>query len=412
MMKRVFFILMISLLFLPGAGSVPNATDPKVVHRKALTIDTHTDTPLAFIHFGLDMGVRNDARVTQTKVDFPRMKEGGLDAVFFAVYIGQGKRDSASVLLARRQADLIFDEIYKTVHRNDAIAGLAYEARDAYRIEKEDKRAVFIGMENGYPLGTDLLLVEEYYDKGARYITLCHSRNNDICDSSTDPSGAEHEGLSAFGVQLVREMNRLGMIVDVSHISDNSFYDVLETSAAPVMASHSCARALCNNPRNLDDDMLRALARNGGVIQVCFVSSYLKEQEPDAERDSAMNALMEKYRNFDELDNEQRNKAMQEWMAMDEKYPEPLASVSDVVDHIDHIVRVAGIDHVGIGTDFDGGGAVNGCFDVSEMENITVELVKRGYTSTEIRKIWGGNLMRVFREVENMARTIQRHSGE
>jgi membrane dipeptidase len=200
-------------------------------------------------------------------------------------------------------------------------------------------------------------------------------------------------------------MNRLGMIIDVSHISDKSFYDVLEYSSAPVIASHSCARAICDNPRNLDDEMLKKLADNGGVIQMCILSSYVKKPEPFPERDSAYTALRIKYRNFNDLTDEEMDSARSEWYALEKRFPQKLANVSDVVDHIDHIVEIAGIDHVGIGTDFDGGGGVEDCYDVSEMGNITRELVSRGYTAREIEKIWGGNFMRVFREVENVAGT-------
>jgi membrane dipeptidase len=198
-------------------------------------------------------------------------------------------------------------------------------------------------------------------------------------------------------------MNRLGMIIDVSHISDSAFYDVLHLSNAPVIASHSCARALCDNPRNLSDEMLLDLAENGGVLQMCILSAYLKTPDPNPERDSAFAALRQKFWNYDEMSEEDRQKVREEWYATDQKYPEKLATVKDVVDHIDHVVEVAGIDHIGIGTDFDGGGGVEGCYDVSEMGNITLELVRRGYTEKEIRKIWGGNFMRVFREVQKSA---------
>lgn len=403
---RRFIYLAIALLWItfPLHAKEPGRpADPDKIHQKAFTIDTHTDTPLRFIRTDFDMGKRNDAVQTGSKVDFPRMKEGGLDALFFAVFLNQGDRDSATINKVRKEAATIFNEIYKTVHRNEALAELAYSPKDAYRIQKEGKRVVFIGMENGYPIGKDLDYVQEYYDLGARYITLCHGRNNDICDSSTDPAGPEHHGLSEFGIDVVKEMNRLGMLIDVSHISDESFYDVIEISRAPIIASHSCTRTLCNSPRNLDDDMLRALAMNGGVIQICFVSSYLKEFAPEPKRDSAMSALRNKYRDFPDLGDKERAQMRKEWQALNAQYPPRLATVSDVVDHIDHVVKVAGIDHVGIGTDFDGGGEVQDCFDVSQMGNITRELVKRGYTAKEIEKIWGGNFMRVFREVVKLA---------
>ena len=194
-------------------------------------------------------------------------------------------------------------------------------------------------------------------------------------------------------------MNRVGMIVDVSHISDSSLYDVLRVTKTPVIASHSCSRAICDNPRNLTDEGLRAVAKNGGVIQMCILSDYVKTPESNAGRDSARAALRLKYNNFAGLTPEQEKASWDEYRTVMKKFPQKLANVKDVVDHIDHIVKIAGIDHVGIGTDFDGGGAVSGCFDVSEMGNITLELVTRGYSETEIRKIWGGNFMRVFNAV-------------
>ena len=218
-------------------------------------------------------------------------------------------------------------------------------------------------------------------------------------------------GLSDFGVEVVREMNRLGIMVDVSHASDESFYDVLEVSATPVVASHSCARQIRNSHRNLDDDMLKALAENGGVIQMCILSSYVEDPAPNPPRDSAMAALREKYNNWEDLSDEELKNARAEWQQLNVDFPRILSDVEKVVDHIDHIVAVAGIDHVGIGTDFDGGGAVQGCYDVSEMGNITLELVKRGYTEEEIEKIWSGNFMRVFREVENFAKNKEQESS-
>lgn len=375
------------------------------IHDEVLTVDTHVDTPMRLVRSDFDPGERHDSRKGGGKVDFPRMKEGGLDAIFFAVFIGQGERTPEGNERAKERALNIFDAIHATLEKNADQVELAVTPNDAYRIEEAGKRAIFIGIENGYPVGNDLSLIQKYYDLGARYITLCHTRNNDICDSSTDST--EHGGLSQFGKKVVAEMNRLGMMIDVSHISDASFYDVLESSSAPIIASHSCARAICDNPRNLSDDMLKNLKENNGVIQMCILSSYVKKPEPNPERDAAFKELREKYKNFNQLSEDEQKAARAEWYALDEKYPRKLANVSDVVDHIDHIVEVAGIDHVGIGTDFDGGGGVDGCYDVSEMGNITLELVKRGYSKKQIEKIWGGNIMRVMRDVEKTAKKLQ-----
>jgi len=372
------------------------------IHDKVFTVDSHTDTPLNLMVKGFNVSEDNSQAFRGSKVDFARMKKGGLDAAFFAVFISQGPRNPESNRKAEMQALRIFDSVRAVVGRYPELAGLALTPADGYRLEKEGKRAVFIGVENGYPVGNDIRNVKRFYDLGARYITLCHTKNNDICTSSTDTNNTER-GLSAFGREVVAEMNRLGMMVDVSHISDKSFYDVLKVTRAPVIASHSCSRALCDNPRNLTDDMLKALARNGGVVQMCILSDYVKPAPPNPARDSARNALSEKYHGFENLTDAEWEQARADWDKLRQTYPQPLASVADVCDHIDHIVKVAGINHVGIGTDFDGGGGVTGCLDDSQMGNITLELVKRGYTTRQIRKIWGGNLMRVMDEVAEKA---------
>jgi membrane dipeptidase len=409
---RLLFLLLAIFLFSDFAFQVNQdelAQKAAKFHDKVLTVDTHVDTPMRLVRSDFNLAERHEPGRRGSKVDFPRMKEGGLDAIFFAVFIGQGERTPEGNERAKTSALKIFDAIHENLKKHSDLAELAVIPNDAYRIEKACKRAVFIGMENGYPVGNDLSLIKKYYDLGARYITLCHTKNNDICDSSTDST--EHHGLSKFGEKVVAEMNRVGMMIDVSHVSDESFYDVIALSKAPIIASHSCARAICDNPRNLYDQMLKKLAENGGVLQMCIMSDYVKKPEPNPERDAAFKALREKYQSFDNLSEQERQKAQEDWRSLDEKYPRKLATVSDVVDHIDHIVKVAGIDHVGIGTDFDGGGGVEGCFDVSEMGNITLELVKREYTEEQIRKIWGGNTMRVLTEVEKVAKEMQAASG-
>lgn len=398
---RSMFLLFISLLaFSNVSAQKSNALEAKAarIHKSAFTVDSHTDAPLNFLNKKFDIAKDNSTTISRSCVDFPRMRAGGLDAAFFAVFIGQGPRTAEGNAKAKAKAETIFDSIYAAVNRNTDISGIATSQAEAMKLVKEKKSVVFIGVENGYPVGNDLSNVKHFYDRGARYITLCHTKNNDICTSSTDTNNTA--GLSNFGTEVVQEMNRLGMMIDVSHISDQSFYDVMKLSKSPVIASHSCSRALCDNPRNLTDDMLRALAANNGVIQMCILSDYVKKPLPNPERDSVRLAVRKKYNNFQDLSDEQWGIASAEWHDIDNKYPQKLASVSDVVDHIDHMVKIAGVDHVGIGTDFDGGGGVDGCKDVSQMGNITLELVKRGYSEKDIKKIWGGNLMRVLNEVE------------
>jgi membrane dipeptidase len=375
------------------------------IHAEVLTVDTHVDTPMKLLQPDFDLGERHDPRKSNSKVDLPRMVEGGLDAVFFAVYVGQGPRTPAGNSKAKERAIRMFDTIHEAIKAHATKAELALTPNDAYRIEKAGKRAIYIGIENGYVLGDDMSLIQRYHDLGARYITLCHTRNNDICDSSTDKP--EHHGLSTFGKKVVVEMNRLGMLIDVSHISDDAFYDVLKVSKTPVIASHSCALTLCDHPRNLNDEMLKKLAENDGVIQICVLSEYVKKPAPNPEREAAMKIFRQKYMNRGELSEKEERDAERERRILDKRYPRRLATISDAVDHIDHIIRVAGINHVGIGTDFDGGAGLDGCYDVSELGNITLELVRRGYTQEQIRKIWGGNFMRVFRKVIEVTGELQ-----
>ncbi len=397
-MRKLFVIIAVALFSLFSCTQ-QKLSKAEIIHQKALTVDTHCDTPMRFMRGNFDPGVRHDPYKTGSKVDFVRMKEGGLDAMFFAAFLGQGKRDEYSLEQAVIKAHDIIDSIYAVVERNQDLAEIATTPEDAYRLEKAGKRAVYIGIENGYGLGYDIDLVNEYYNMGVRYITLCHTQNNDICDSSTD--SVEHGGLSEFGEQVVKRMNDVGMMIDVSHISDDAFYDVVELSSDPVIASHSCARAIADNPRNMTDDMLLKLKENGGVIQMCILSQYVKDDlQASAAHDSAKAAWREKYPDYSNLPKEEKDIARNEWYAFNRQFPGPMATVSDAVDHIDHIVDLIGIDYVGIGTDFDGGGGLKDCYDVSEMGNITQELVKRGYSKEDIIKIWGGNFMRVFREVE------------
>ncbi|MFP4489276.1 MAG: dipeptidase [Bacteroidales bacterium] len=400
-MKRHISLLLVLLVFaFTSCGDEEAKLVKKAdkLHDRILTVDSHCDTPMRMMRSDFDLGQRNDDGC----VDFPRMEEGGLDAEFFAVFIGQGPRNDEAYEDVYKRTVGTFDKIYESVDNNSGMAELAYSVKDAYRIKKTGKRIAFIGIENGYTVGRDISKVEEYYNMGARYMTLSHSNNNDICDSSTDNRGPEHGGLSAFGEEVVKEMNSLGMMVDVSHISDEAFYDVMETSAAPVIASHSSCRALCESPRNLDDDMLLALKDNEGVIQICILSNYLKQPEPNPVLDEKLAEVRAKYNDFEDLTEEEFGKARSEYYEVREKYRK-LATVEDAVDHIDHVVQLIGIDHVGIGSDFDGGGGIADVRDVSQMKNITIELLRRGYSRSEIEKIWGGNIMRVLHENEKLA---------
>ncbi|HAF30392.1 MAG TPA: membrane dipeptidase [Bacteroidales bacterium] len=373
------------------------------IHAQIVSIDTHTDTPLNFLEPDFDIGKWNNYDSSYSRIDFPRMKAGKLDAVFMAVFVGQGERSEEGNLKANNRALEIFEALHSKINQYPEQAEIALKAKDVYQIKSKGKSTVYIGVENAYPIGNDLNNIKSFYDLGARYITLCHTSNNDICDSSTDKKGPEFNGLSTFGEEVVKEMNQLGMIIDVSHISDSAYYDVLKLSKAPIIASHSSVRAICDNPRNFDDKMLYALKENGGVIQICILSDYIKEPAPYPERDSAFQQLRIKWNNWQGLSEEEYKQASHEWRALQKKYPRELATVADAVDHIDYVVKTIGIDYVGIGTDFDGGGGLKDCKDASEMKNITIELLKRGYNQEDIKRIWGENFLRVFREVEQIA---------
>ncbi|MEM6525447.1 MAG: dipeptidase [Bacteroidota bacterium] len=377
------------------------------IHEQVLTVDTHADTPLRMIEPGFDMAERHDPEDTGSKVDYPRMKEGGLDAIFFAAFVAQDIRDDDGNTRAKALCLQMIDSIRTSTERNSDMVGLALNPDDAYEIEKAGKRAIYIGIENGYPIGNDISNVEEYFNKGVRYITLVHSSNNDLADSATDPNGTEHGGISEFGEEVVKEMNRLGIMVDVSHGNDSVFYDAITMSQAPIIASHSNARAVTDHRRNMTDEMLKLMAENGGVVQLTMLANYLRETPVNPERDSAVAELRARRKPAGEMTQEERTALRQAFNELDEKYPIPPATVKHVVDHIDHIVKIAGIDHVGIGCDFDGGGGIQGVFDASEVMNITIELVRRGYTKGQIEKIWGGNLIRVFKEVQAVAAQIQ-----
>ena len=379
------------------------------IHRRVLTVDTHCDTPFMLLEKGWDIGKYHQPDQPGSGCqDLPRMKAGGLDATFFAVYVAQGPRTPEGYARAKSKAIGILDAMDAMYAKYPALCGLAVTPQDAKALEKQGKRAIFIGMENGYPLGRDIALLDYFYKRGVRYVTLAHTADNDICDSSTDHRDPEDRGLSDWGRQVVRRMNELGIMIDVSHISDRSFAEVLALSSAPVLASHSCARAIAGNPRNLSDEMLLALKKNGGVIQLCILDDYIKDPPENAEREKAFSDLWRKVNELggwgDIEDEAARQQIEKEYHDLVERFPKPPVYVKDAVDHIDHIVRLIGVEHVGIGTDFDGGGGLADCSDVTQLKNITIELVRRGYSEKQIAKIWGGNAMRVMRQVEVAAK--------
>jgi len=386
------------------------------IHERVLTIDTHDDIPFNFATEEVDPGVRGER-----KVDLPKMREGLLDVGYFVVFVGQTPRTPENYEKAKSDAMTKFDAIHRMTDEMypDEI-GFANTADEIESIHAAGKLVATIGIENGYVIGKDLSLVEKYHDLGARYMTLAHGGHNDIADSATpraDEPESEHDGLSEFGEEVVAEMNRVGMMVDVSHISKQAMLDAVVASRAPVVGSHSSMRAINDHPRNMDDEQLLALKDNGGVIQTVALGAFVKSPAP--ERQDAIATLREEMgiegRNVarslaeQELSEDEYEARLSEYETrlaqIDEQWPP--ADVADFVNHIDHGVNLIGIDHIGISSDFDGGGGIVGWNDASETGNVTLELVRRGYSEEEIAKLWGGNLLRVLREAERIASEMQ-----
>jgi membrane dipeptidase len=420
-MRIPFFTLWcLAAFYFVGCSTAPNQekalteeelmAKANAIHQKFVTIDTHADTPMRLTRPGFDLSVRQDPYESGSKVDFPRMVEGGLDAIYFIVFLPQGPLTPEGFANAKTSSFTILDSIYAAVGRHTELAEIITEPEEVYAVKQTGKRALYLGLENGYPIGEDLSLIEEYYNKGIRYITLCHSANNHIADSSTDPNGPLHGGISEFGAKVIAEMNRLGLMVDVSHASDDAVLDALKLSKAPIIASHSSAKAICDHPRNLNDELLKGIKETSGVIQLCLLNEYVKVPPANPVRDSVIAAFRAEYGSMSTMTPEEREVARAAYQKIQKEHPVPLATVQDAIDHIDHMVKIVGIDHVGIGGDFDGGGGIDGVFDVSEMKNITVELLRRGYSEADIEKIWGGNLLRVHKEVREIGQRIR--SGE
>jgi membrane dipeptidase len=405
----------------PDAGLTARA---RAIHDRVLALDTHVDiSPNAF-----RMGVPNygDELPGRQQVDLVKMEKGGLDAAFLIVYVGQST-DLTEAGFARANASAL--EKFAAIHRLvDSIApgraALARTAADAYRIHASGKKVILIGIENGFSIGSDITNVAKFHALGGRYMSLAHNGHSQLSDSNTGERDGVwlHNGLSPLGRQVIAEMNRVGMMIDISHPSKQSMMQTLALTKAPIIASHSGVRALCNHSRNLDDEQLRALGKNGGVVQLVAFNSYVKCATPqsaarDSARRDAIAALRKEFgitatqqaqvtAQVEALPNEARNRylAAQEDITA-RRYPaDPAATVADFVNHIDYVVKLIGIDHVGISSDFDGGGGVDGWRNASETFNVTLELVRRGYSESQIAKIWSGNLLRVMGEVERRSR--------
>ena len=416
---------------LPAVAQAPAAdaaldARAREIHERVMTLDTHVDiNPRNFT-----LGAPNyGQRLPGTQVDVAKMEAGGLDAAFLIVYVGQtpALNDTG---YARAHATAM--EKFAAVHRLvDSIApdriGLARTADEARRIHASGRKVALIGVENGFPIGADVSNVRRFHELGGRYMSLAHNGHSQLSDSNTGERDGVwlHGGLSSLGRQVIAEMNRLGMMIDVSHPSKASMMQTLELTAAPVIASHSSVRAICDHSRNLDDEQLRALAENGGVVQLVAFNGYVKcDPARDAERARLrQEAVAELRREFgiaggtpgevraqlQALPDDRRNAylARQEDIFARRNLGDPVATVADFVDHVDYVVKLVGIDHVGISSDFDGGGGVEGWRTASETGNVTLELVRRGYTEEQIAQIWSGNLLRVMERVEQVAGELQ-----
>lgn len=392
----------------------------KRIHEKVITIDTHNDINVH--NFTAEVNYTQDL---DTQVNLPKMIEGGVDVSWLIIYTGQGSLTPEGYKDAYENAISKFEAIHRFTEEiaPDKI-GLATTSKEVRDLVSQGKKVAMIGVENGYPIGTNLENVKKFYDLGARYMSLSHNGHSQLCDSNTGEEDGKwlHNGLSPLGKKVVLEMNRLGMMIDVSHPSKEAMKQMIALSKAPLIASHSSARALCNHSRNLDDEQLQWLKENGGVVQTVAFSSYIHTDKHNAFNAAAKKIYAQvgqkigfKLLERDEikgLDKDARSKYYADFSRV-KKLAEPKiqnlkdvvppVSVSDFVDHIDYLVEKIGIDHVGISSDFDGGGGIEGWSDASESFNVTLELVKRGYSEEEIAKLWGENLLRVLDRVQQVA---------
>jgi membrane dipeptidase len=400
-------VFALALLSLPFAAAAQDADGvsarARQTHEHAIVLDTHLDTPANFGRPGWSILDDHKQDGSFSQVDLPRMKEGGLDGGFWAIYTAQGPRDEAGNRDARDRGLRRLVQIREMVAAHPDQFELALTADDAVRIEKSGKRVVFISMENASPLASDPSLLETYYKLGLRMVDVAHFLNNDFGDSATDPKGPEWHGLSPKGRELVAQANRLGIVLDTSHSSDDVFDQVLELSKAPIVLSHSSSRALCDHPRNIDDGRLRRLAAKGGVIQVNAYGGYLVAAPKIPGREAAIEALDEKYGSEETMSEAQIQARLRDMAAIDAKYPVPQATFDDYMRHMLHLIEVAGPEHVGLGADWDGGGGVPGMEDVAALPKITERLLQAGYSERDIDGILGGNVLRVLRQVEAVA---------
>ncbi|MFY9227200.1 MAG: dipeptidase [Blastocatellia bacterium] len=375
------------------------------IHRSAIVIDTHNDITSPMVDEDYDLATPSAGKF---HTDLERMQKGGMTGEFFSIYVSRSYAKEGGA--ARRALDMI-DSVYRQAERHPQKLTMAYSAADIRKAKQQGKIAALMGIEGGHAIENSLMSLRAFYRLGIRYMTLTHSNTNDWADASTDT--AQHNGLSDFGKEVVKEMNRLGMLIDVSHVSDKTMQDVLEISIAPIIASHSSARALANHPRNIPDDLLRKIAKNGGVVMVNFFSGFIDQKYIDTrrERNEKLKTQLEE---IDQLYKNDSKKLAEEREKLLATIPLPKTPLSVLIDHFDHIVKVAGIDHVGIGSDFDGVPDLpEDMQDIAQLPSITYELLKRGYSEADVRKVLGENFLRAFAQAEKVAKTSSRQiSGQ
>jgi membrane dipeptidase len=408
-MKILRFVCLVCLLgALACAQDATVSARAKAIHNSAIVIDTHADTPQRFLDEGFDIGSTDPNDIGH--ISLGKARAGNLGAEFFSIWV-EPKTNQGHY--AQHTLDLI-DSVYEQAARHRDRMMMVFSVADIERAHGQKKLAALMGIEGGHSMENDIHLLRDYYRLGVRYMTLSWSNTNEWADSSgdiDDPSVRHHDGLTDFGKQVVLEMNRLGMIVDISHVADKTFWDAIATSKSPVIASHSSARALTNHPRNMTDDMLRAVAKNGGVVQVNFFNAFIDEDYRKAseaqskEREAAVKDSIDKRKAAGQpvtyLDSDRMER---EWAA---KIPRP--PLKSLIDHIDHVAKIAGVDHVGLGSDFDGvsGATPQGINSAADLPKITQALLDRGYSAEDIHKILGGNTLRVFRDVERVSHEMQ-----
>ena len=394
----------------------------QAIHDRVLVLDTHVD--ISVTNFTADKNYTEDLG---NQVNLPTMEAGGLDVAWFIVYTGQGALTPEGYDKAYENAISKFDAIHRlTKEIAPERIGLAVSSAEAKELHASGKKIAMIGVENAYPLGTDISRVKEFYDRGARYMSLSHNGHSQFCDSNTGEKDSlwVDKGVSDLGKLVIKEMNKWGIMIDVSHPSKQSIKDMITLSKAPIIASHSSARALCNHSRNLDDEQLEWMKSNGGVVQTVAFSSYVSSEKHSAHAAALSEKVialakergleMKSWDEIRKLEATERDRYMTTYRAMSEEAasmmsdddPKPV-DVADYVDHIDYLVKKMGLDHVGISSDFDGGGGIYGWNDASETLNVTAELVKRGYTEAQIAQLWSGNLLRVLDDVAAIAKELQ-----